>query len=47
MCKEKEEDTPEIRAIARDIAKLKPEKKELFKNLLKQMSDVANEAKKD
>lgn len=37
--------TPEIRAIARDVAKLKPEKKELFKNLLKQMSDEADEAK--
>lgn len=35
---------PEIRAIARDVSKLKPEKKELFKNLLKQMSDEANEA---
>lgn len=41
-----DEDTPEIRAIARDVAKLKPEKKELFKNLLKQMSDEANEASK-
>lgn len=41
-----EEDTPEIRAIARDVAKLKPEKKELFKNLLKQMSDEADEASK-
>lgn len=40
------EDTPEIRAIARDVAKLKPEKKELFKNLLKQMSDEADEANK-
>ncbi len=40
------EDTPEIRAIARDVAKLKPEKKELFKNLLKQMSDEADEASK-
>lgn len=40
------EDTPEIRAIARDVAKLKPEKKELFKNLLKQMSDEANEVSK-
>lgn len=38
------EDTPEIRAIARDVAKLNPEKKELFKNLLKQMSNEANEA---
>ena len=38
--------TPEIRAIARDVAKLKPEKKELFKNLLKQMSDEADEASK-
>lgn len=38
--------TPEIRAIARDVAKLKPEKKELFKNLLKQMSDEADEANK-
>lgn len=38
--------TPEIRAIARDVAKLNPEKKELFKNLLKQMSDEANEADK-
>lgn len=36
------EDTPEIRAIARDIAKLNPEKKELFKNLLKQMSNEAD-----
>ena len=41
-----EEDTPEVRAIARDVAKLKPEKKELFKNLLKQMSDEADEANK-
>lgn len=40
------EDTPEIRAIARDVAKLKPEKKELFKSLLRQMSDEANEALK-
>lgn len=40
------DDTNEIRAIARDVAKLKPEKKELFKNLLKQMSDEANEANK-
>ena len=39
-------DTPEVRAIARDVAKLKPEKKELFKNLLKQMSDEADEANK-
>ena len=38
--------TQEIRAIARDVAKLKPEKKELFKNLLKQMSDEADEASK-
>lgn len=36
--------TTEIRAIARDVAKLNPEKKELFKNLLKQMSDEANKA---
>lgn len=36
----------EVRAIARDVAKLKPEKKELFKNLLKQMSDEADEASK-
>lgn len=36
------QDTPEIRAIARDIAKLNPEKKELFISLLKQMSDEAN-----
>lgn len=36
----------EIRAIARDVAKLNPEKKELFKNLLKQMSDEADEASK-
>lgn len=36
--------TPEIRAIARDVAKLNPEKKELFKNLLKQMSDEADKA---
>ena len=41
-----DEDTLEIRAIARDVAKLKPEKKELFKNLLKQMSDEADEANK-
>lgn len=41
---ENEEDTPEIRAIARDVAKLKPEKQELFKNLLKQLSDEADEA---
>ena len=41
-----EYNTPEIRAIARDVAKLKPEKKELFKNLLKQMSDEADEAHK-
>lgn len=40
-------DTPEVRAIARDVAKLKPEKKELFKNLLKQMSDEADEANKE
>lgn len=49
VSREKEEnitDTPEIRAIARDIARLKPEKKELFKNLLKQMSDEADEARK-
>ena len=39
-------DSPEIRAIARDVAKLKPEKKELFKNSLKQMSDEADEASK-
>ena len=39
-------DSEEIRAIARDVAKLKPEKKELFKNLLKQMSDEADEANK-
>lgn len=39
-------DSQEIRAIARDVAKLNPEKKELFKNLLKQMSDKADEAKK-
>ncbi len=44
--KDIEQDTPEIRAIARDVAKLKPEKKELFKNLLKQMSDEADEASK-
>ncbi len=43
---DKNVDTPEIRAIARDVAKLKPEKKELFKNLLKQMSDEADEANK-
>lgn len=41
-----EQDTPEIRAIARDVAKLKPEKKELFKKLLKEMSDEADEANK-
>lgn len=41
--KEKEEDTPEIRAIARDLSKLTPEKKDLFKKLLKQMSDEDNE----
>jgi len=41
-----QEETLEIRAIARDVAKLKPEKKELFKNLLKQMSDEADEANK-
>lgn len=47
LIEEKEEsDTPEIRAIARDIVKLKPEKKELFINLLKQMSDEADEASK-
>lgn len=40
------EDTPEIRAIARDVANLKPDKKELFKKLLKEMSDKADEAKK-
>lgn len=40
------EDSLEIRAIARDVAKLKPEKKELFKKLLKEMSDKADEAKK-
>ena len=40
------EDTLEIRAIARDVAKLKPEKKELFKKLLKEMSDEADEANK-
>lgn len=39
-------DDIEIRAIARDVAKLKPEKKELFKNLLRQMSDEADEASK-
>lgn len=38
------EDTSEIRAIARGVAKLNPEKKELFKNLLKQMSDETDEA---
>ena len=41
-----DEDTPEIRAIARDVANLKPDKKELFKKLLKEMSDKADEAKK-
>lgn len=41
-----DDDSLEIRAIARDVAKLKPEKKELFKNLLKEMSDKADEAKK-
>lgn len=46
MKKDNIEDTPEIRAIARDVAKLKPEKKELFKSLLKQMSDEADEALK-
>ncbi len=39
------EESLEIRAIARDVSKLKPEKKELFLNLLKQMSDEADEAK--
>lgn len=39
-------DSPEIRAIARDVANLKPDKKELFKKLLKEMSDKADEAKK-
>ncbi len=43
---EESEYTPEIRAIARGVAKLKPDKKELFKNLLKQMSDEADEASK-
>lgn len=43
---EESEYTPEIRAIARGVAKLKPEKKELFKSLLKQMSDEADEANK-
>lgn len=37
---------PEIRAIARNVTKLSPKNKELFKNLLKQMSDVADEANK-
>lgn len=40
------EETLEIRAIARDVSKLKPDKKELFLNLLKQMSDEADEASK-
>lgn len=40
------EETLEIRAIARNITKLKPEKKELFLNLLRQMSDEADEANK-
>lgn len=39
------EESLEIRAIARDVSKLKPEKKELFLNLLKQMSNEADEAK--
>ena len=38
--------TSEVRAIARDVAKLNPDKKELFKNLLKQMSNEADEASK-
>ena len=41
-----EYNTPEVRAIARDVSNLSPENRELFKNLLKQMSDKANEAKK-
>lgn len=40
------EETLETRAIARDVSKLKPDKKELFLNLLKQMSDEADEASK-
>ncbi len=42
----KNENFFEIRAIARDVSKLKPEKKELFLNLLKQMSDEADEENK-
>lgn len=37
----------EIRAIARNVTKLSPEKKELFKNLLAEMSKVADEANKE
>ena len=39
-------ETMEIRAIARDVANLSPENRELFKNFLKQMSNRADEAKK-
>ena len=41
-----DDDTLEIRAIARDIANLDPENKILFKHLLKQMSKKANEENK-
>ena len=40
-------DSAEIRAIARNITKLSPEKKELFKNLLAEMSKAAEEANKE
>lgn len=39
-------DTPEIRALARGISKLNPEKQDLVKKLIKQMSDVADEENK-